>query len=599
MKSDVGAAFRLRVKLRRTTVALAEVVRRLMTPELQHEWHQFRLLSRDSIRRLLDSVLVARDADPMLFALWFTALAMTPPMLVAVPKIVQHYFLMRAPAEFVFQITTAERSFFVLYGMLATALLAALTWDALFPDRMDQEILGALPVRPRTLAAARLAAALSVGTAFAAAVNLPAAVIYSVASSAHPLLGSFPRVLAAHVTSTMMACACVFLGLMSLRAIVVICAGERAADRLALVLQFVTIVMLVETFLFLPSVLPNIIKAMQQGQASYAWAPPVWFTALFVWMAEGRSFLSGHVVRAVNVTATISVLAVIVSLGPAAWMGRRVLEVRTLERASGVSMLARLIASMCVRTAVVRSMFLFGIASLARSRRHTIQIATYLGMAIALAIVKFIPPLLKLRGSLVLDEPRTYTLGIPLVLVFFAVFGLRAAFQIPTELDANWVFRLAQPTVRDAVRASRWLILMLGVLPISLVWLLVTITLWPPETAIGSTLFVLVTGMLLTELALSNWTKIPFASAHEPATDTLKSKAAWYVTALLMYQFIVPELQIRALQSWTTTTTQLAAGAIAIVVLRTWRAHTLRTRTPTFDVNNSETTALNLSEALS
>jgi len=155
-------------------------------PELRHEWRQFRLLSRDSVRRLLDSVLVARDADPMLFALWFTALAMTPPMLIAAPKIIQYTFLKRAPDALVLQLATAERSFFVLYGMLATALLAALTWDALFPDRQDQEIVGALPVRPRTLAGARLAAALTVGTAFAAAISLPAAFLYSAASSTHP-----------------------------------------------------------------------------------------------------------------------------------------------------------------------------------------------------------------------------------------------------------------------------------------------------------------------------------------------------------------------------------------------------------------------------
>jgi hypothetical protein len=570
-----------------------------MTPELRHEWHQFRLLSRDSVRRLLDSVLVARDADPMLFALWFTALAMTPPMLVAVPKIVQYTYLSRAPAEMVLRLATAERSFFVLYGMLATALLATLTWDALFPDRTDQEIVGVLPVRPRTLAGARLVAALTIGTVFAAAISLPAALIYSLASSTHPLLGSFPRVFVAHTTATMMACACTFLGLMSLRAIVVICAGERVAERLALVLQFITVVLLVETFLFLPSVLPNIIKAMQQGQASYAWAPPVWFTGLFLWIAEGNAFLAEHVFKAIIVTTTVTALVVVVSLAPAGWMGRRVLEVRTLERASGLATFARSIALLWVRGAVVRSMFVFGVASLARSRRHSIQLATYLGMAIALAVLKFIPPLLKLRGTLVLDEPRTYTLGIPLVLVFFAVFGLRAAFTIPTELDANWVFRLVQPTVREAVRASRWLILMLGVVPIAAVWLLVTLTLWPAQTAIASTSFVLVTGMLLTEVALSNWTKIPFASAHEPATETLKSKAAWYVTALLLYQFIVPELQLRALRSWTTTLTQIAIVGVLIIALRTWRAHTLRKRTPTFDVNTSETTTLNLSEALS
>ena len=568
-------------------------------PELRHEWHQFRLLSRDSIRRLLDSVLVARDADPMLFALWFMALAMTPPLLVAAPKFVQYAFLKKAPAALVLQIATAERAFFILYGMLATALLAALTWDALFPDRQDQEIVGALPVRPRTLAAARLAAALAVGTAFAAAVSLPAAVIYSAASSTHPLIGSFPRVLAAHITATMMACACTFLGLMSLRAIVVICAGERVADRLALVLQFVTIVMLVETFLFLPSVLPNIIKAMLQDHGSYAWAPPVWFTALFLWMAERNSVLGGHVFTALSVTATVTVLVFIVSLVPAAWLGRRVLEVRSRDRATGLATLARSIALPWVRGPVVRSLFIFGVASLVRSRRHTIQLATYFGMAIAVGILKILPPLLSLRGHLVLDAPRAYTIGLPLVLMFFAVFGLRAAFTIPTELDANWVFRLIQPTVRESVRASRWLIVMLGVAPISIAWQLFTLTMWPSQTALGAGALVLVTGVLLTELALSNWTKVPFASAHEPATETLKSRAAWYTAALLMYQFILSELQFRALQSWRTTMTHLSVGVVLVIAIRTWRAHTLRSRTPTFDVISSETTTLNLSEALS
>jgi hypothetical protein len=570
-----------------------------ITPALRHEWHQFRLLSRDSIHRLLDTVLVARDADPMLFALWFMALAMTPPLLVAAPKFVQYAFLKKAPAAMVLQIATAERSFFVLYGMLATALLAALTWDALFPDRNDQEIVGALPVRPRTLAAARLAAALGIGTIFAAAISLPAAVIYSAASSTHPLIGTFPRVLAGHVTATMMGCACTFVGLMSLRAIVVICAGERVADRLALVLQFVTIVMLVETFLFLPSVLPNIIKAMLEDHASYGWAPPVWFTALFLWIAEGNNLLAGEAFTAVSVTAIVTVLVFILSLLPAAWMGRRVLEVRSRERGIGLAALARSMALLWVRGAVVRSLFMFSLSSLVRSRRHTIQLATYFGMAIAIGVLKLLPPLLSLRGSLVLDAPRAYTISVPLVLMFFAVFGLRAAFTIPTELDANWVFRLVQPTVRASVRASRWLLVMLGVAPISLVWLLFTLAMWPTQTALGSSALVLVTGLLLTEIALSNWTKVPFASAHEPATETLKSRAAWYTVALLMYQFILSELQFRALTSWRITMTHLAIGIVLVVTIRIWRGHMLRSRAPTFDVIPSETTTLNLSEALS
>jgi bacteriorhodopsin len=183
--------------------------------------------------------------------------------------------------------------------------------------------------------------------------------------------------------------------------------------------------------------------------------------------------------------------------------------------------------------------------------------------------------------------------------MFFAVFGLRAAFTIPTELDANWVFRLVQPTVRDSVRASRWLTLMLGVVPISLVWLLVSLALWPAPTAVGATFLTLATGMMLTEVALGNWTKIPFASAHEPATETLKSKWAWYIGGLLMYQFLIPVLQLTALQSWITTLTHVGTLVGLVVAVRIWRAHTLRTRTPTFDVANSDAITLNLSEAAS
>jgi hypothetical protein len=43
----------------------------------------------------------------------------------------------------------------------------------------------------------------------------------------------------------------------------------------------------------------------------------------------------------------------------------------------------------------------------------------------------------------------------------------------------------------------------------------------------------------------------------------------------------------------------VAVGAVLVIVIRTWRAHTLRKRTPTFDVITSEVTTLNLSEALS
>jgi hypothetical protein len=279
-------------------------------------------------------------------------------------------------------------------------------------------------------------------------------------------------------------------------------------------------------------------------------------------------------------------------------MGRRALETRSRERASGLTTAARVVARLCARTPVVRSLFIFSVASLARSRRHALLLATYFGLAIAAGILKLVPPLIGLR-PLIIDEPRTYTLSLPLVLTFFAVFGLRASFAIPTELDANWIFRLIQPSVRDSIRASRLLIYALGVVPISLVWWLVTLSIWPAATALSSALFNMVSGMLLTELALANWTKVPFASAHVAASDTLKSRWPWYVFALYAYEFPLAAMQLSILRSPTKIAVSLVVGVILIVCIRAWRMRILRKHTPMFDVPTSGPLTLDLSGAVS
>ena len=84
------------------------------------------------------------------------ALVATPPAFFAARQVLTYTALGNAPIEVVEQVALGHRLFFVVYGMLAAALLAALTWEALFPDGRDQEIVGVLPVRPHTFAAARL-----------------------------------------------------------------------------------------------------------------------------------------------------------------------------------------------------------------------------------------------------------------------------------------------------------------------------------------------------------------------------------------------------------------------------------------------------------
>jgi hypothetical protein len=566
-------------------------------PDLQREWRQFRLLSRDSVRRMLDRVVLSRESDPVQFALWGAVLAVTPPLLVGVRKLTQYAFLQavdRVNPALTERILTAERIFFVLYGMLASALLAALVWEALYPDRRDQEIVGVLPVRARILAAARLSAAVVVSVVFAAAINLPAAIFYSVGSLAHPV-GALPRVLAGHVVATTSGCAFVFLTLVAVRGIVAIGAGERVANKAALLLQFVTIVLLVETFLFLPYVVLRLVGTMQTAGASSMF-PPVWFTALYFWIADGQEAFAGPAAVAISATAAAAVLAVLVSLGPAAWMGRRALLIRSRDRVNPLMIAAGAVATLCTRRPAVRSLFLFGVASLTRNRRHVLTLARYLGMAIAAGILSVIGAVL--RRTFQFAEPQPYLLAIPLVFMFFAVFGLRTAIAIPSDVEANWPFRLATPTIDAAMRASRLLIVCFGIVPIVLAWTLLTVAVWPAGIALRASALDFAAGLLVMEVSLIGWTRIPFATPHEPAPETLKYRWMWYLLFLLLFAKGGASLEFAAVQSTTVTLSSLLVAGIAIVALRTWRRRQGRRLAPTFETAANPIEALNLSEAV-
>ena len=174
--------------------------------------------------------------------------------------------LVNAPREVVEQVALGHRLFFVVYGMLAAALLAALTWEALFPDGRDQEIIGVLPVKPSTYAASKLWAALVVGVGFTAAVNLPPAFIYSAFSIGHPILRAHPfGLFFGHVLATMLGSLLVYLVLLFLRGAAAVVLGARAGAWLGALLQLVTVILLVETFFFLPGVLGQLVDGVERG----------------------------------------------------------------------------------------------------------------------------------------------------------------------------------------------------------------------------------------------------------------------------------------------------------------------------------------------
>lgn len=492
-------------------------------------------------------------------------------------------------------ILTRDRLFFVMYGMLAAALLAALLWDALFPDRTDQEIVGVLPVRPRTLAGARLAASASTALLMAAAISVPAGVLFGTAQGMLPGTNSMLRLIAAHIVSTMAASMFVFLSLMALRGAIAITAGERIAARVAVALQLLTVVLFVEGFLFLPGVLNGLGRQMVAGIDGVRPNPLLWFAAMYWWLAGGAAAWSRMTAIAALSAITAAVLVVALSLGPAARIGRRVLETSTRERAGGYMVLARAVMRLTMAAPAVRGMYLFAVASVMRSRRHALVLATYVGLAIATSAMGLITA--SYTGRLSVAQPSTYMLTIPMVLVFFAVFGLKAAFAIPTDVDANWPFRLLPPTARQAVTVARRLLITLGLAPIAAIWTVTVLSMWRPMEALVSAACILVSGLALIEFALGSWTKVPFATGHEPASSTMKTKWFFYVFFLHVFGFLLALGQMSALRSAGSAARYLATFAVLTLALRSTRERQLHRQLVTLDPDDDSMTVLNLSEA--
>ena len=117
------------------------------------EQRQFRLLFRAFVRQLFENDLVPDTVDLRQSVLSLAAIFIVPPALIAVTLLVQFGPWM-TPEE-VAVASLPHKLFFVGYSMAAVGLLTMLVWDAVFPDRRDMMVLGTLPVRGRTLVAAK------------------------------------------------------------------------------------------------------------------------------------------------------------------------------------------------------------------------------------------------------------------------------------------------------------------------------------------------------------------------------------------------------------------------------------------------------------
>ena len=165
-------------------------------------------------------------------------------------------------------------------------------------------------------------------------------------------------------------------------------------------------------------------------------------------------------------------------------------------------------------------------------------------------------------------------LAASVMMLALMVIGLRVAFALPLELRANWVFRsVGLIDARQTLTAARRALVLLSVALVCLGSAAICFWLWPWRQAAGHLAVLGLLGMILVDLTLYSFRKIPFTCSYLPGKSQVHLVVcAAAVLILLVGQSVVWEQE--ALQKPGMMAAMLTLLGVAAVTTR-WRTTAL------------------------
>lgn len=467
--------------------------------------------------------------------------------------------------------------FLIATTMLAVGIFAVLSWDSVLPDHRDVLVLAPLPVAARTMFLAKAAATATALMVVVIALNAAAGLGWPLAFAA--LTGSGHWILApvrcftAYWVTIMAAGAFIYCGLLSVQGLAAQILPRRLFLRVSGFLQMATLCLFVSAYFLEPGVAGLKSLASPAVQRPMLWLPTYWFFGLYNELAGSmRPVLQPLAQRAwLGLAVTTLTTAIIYGLSYMRTM-RQMLE----EPDIGFSPRSlRWLPPFGNRLQTAIAQFV--VRSLACSRQHRLILAFYLGAGLAFTIL-LVQVLLQPHGpanvqavpaSELWRERITPILATSLMMMILALIGARVAFAFPLDLSANWIFRAVGMRPGPGIpAATRRALLFLSVMP---VWLGSAVAMylksWPGRGAAAHLCFLSLLGIILVDLMLYNFRKIPFTCSYLPG----KSQA-WIVlmaaAALLLLVAHTVVLERQVLEKPETATVVLLLAAVVAAALR-------------------------------
>jgi hypothetical protein len=409
------------------------------------------------------------------------------------------------------------RYFFVSLSMIVMAFILVFRWDALFPDRRDYLILTPLPVRPLTVFLAKGSAiGLFLGL-FLFDLNITGTLIW-------PAIDQGPnslQCLLAHAIAVTAAGLFSALAMGTLQGILVNVLPARAFQRVSAWLQTGLMAVLVMLLFVTPFAAHALRGLARSRDPALAYIPTAWFTGFYEQLRPltGDPVLLGLGDVAARGLAVVA-LAFLLTWIPGYRIHSRKFADVPSANCAGPGWVRRgaegVLNRWILTTPVQRGVFHFITQTIARSMKHRVFVAVYAGFGLAVA-------------ALSVASGESGRQQLPLTLSFVMISGLRAAFNFPSEIKANWIFQVTEDSCRREYHAAlrKW-ILICGILPLFAM-------LAPFSPSVYHTASGIALSMLLVEILFFGFRKVAFTCAYFPGRINLIGLGVIYVFGFAAY----------------------------------------------------------------
>jgi hypothetical protein len=336
--------------------------------------------------------------------------------------------------------------------------------------------------------------------------------------------------------------------------------------RVSSFLQMAAFCAIVSVYCLQP-MMPDVVHAT--GHGPLAWSPSYWFLGLFQQL-NGSPALSILARRAwIGLAIALSVTAVAYALSYFRTLRKIVEEPDIVASVRGGMWLPRF--GSAIQTAIVQ----FSVRTLLRSRLHRIILAFYLGIgfAIVIALAKNSEPPSQLAdapaGS-AWGQVNADMLAASIAMMGFAMIGTRVAFSIPLDLRGNWIFRVTGARrVPECLAGSRRSLLLLSAAPVWMASAVFCLWMWPWRAAAGHLAVLAAVALILAELSLHGFHKIPFTCSYLPGKSQVHL-VIWGALALLWCIILSVKYELDALEDPARFVPALLGLLIVWACLR-WR----------------------------